>query len=208
MRLLLISNLYTDKKTNKLRKIIENNNYDAICLLGDISENDLNIIAENPNDTPIFGVLGDRDKLDCFKEKTISNIHLNKTTYNDISFYGIEGSIDYTNSKELAMHREEDYYEYLKKAQSSDIFLTHSGCTLFSNYIKSDLKHSDPYSPFHLINPFVEYIYKFHPEHYFFGHFYKNKDFNIGPIKCHSICGVSIFDTKTGKTKNLIDFNQ
>ncbi|MDE6728415.1 MAG: hypothetical protein K2J80_10835 [Oscillospiraceae bacterium] len=92
IKILVITDLhYWDKSELELIRELE---YDCCCLLEDIPEAALKIIKQQVQ-KPLFGVLGNHDRLTTLSSCGIANISRNSVTVNGVTIAGFGGSHRY-----------------------------------------------------------------------------------------------------------------
>lgn len=112
-----------DKET--LEKIKSYRDYDCCILLGDHSANDLYEILQIVPKEKIYGVLGNHDGWDKYKEYSINDINGKVVNIKGIRIAGISGSYKYKDSDKYALYTHEESIEIANRLEKADILITH-----------------------------------------------------------------------------------
>lgn len=107
-----------------IKKLVEDNDIELICTLGDLDYfilRDLELVK----DIPKMGVYGNHDSGTYFEPLGIINLHLKTFEYKGWFFGGFEGSLRYKPSGGI-MYDQEEAIELLKDFPYVDVFLAHS----------------------------------------------------------------------------------
>lgn len=113
---------------DKLNNLIKTNDYDAICLLGDITREEIEIIIEyNNSKFPIIGIKGNHDDKNQFINfPEIINLNENIVTINGIKYAGMDGSIKYNKNRDNCKTQEESLLSVEKIPLDADVLITHT----------------------------------------------------------------------------------
>lgn len=121
-RFLFVSDLHvsTNKEIETIQEKIDENNYDAVFLLGDIDSNDVKSISEHTD--KLYYVLGNHDSW----TQNISGIHLDGQVVeiNGLRIGGVSGANKYKDGN-FAMRTNEEMKEKLKELGHVDILISH-----------------------------------------------------------------------------------
>lgn len=112
-----------DEETLELIKNAKD--YDACILLGDHSSNDIEEIIKVIPKEKIYGVLGNHDGWERYKEYSINDINGKVIEINGIKIAGISGSYKYKDSENYALYTHEESIEIADKMEKADIFVSH-----------------------------------------------------------------------------------
>ena len=113
--------LYYDKESIN---IIQNSQYDICLILGDISNRDIVEILKYVPYGKIYGLLGNHDGLDRFKESNIRNLNGKVITINGVRIAGLQGSHRYKEG-DYGMYTHEESLEIAEKMEKADILVSH-----------------------------------------------------------------------------------
>ncbi len=108
----------------KIKDIINKNQIDLICTLGDLDQHSLTDLADIV-DIPKLGIYGNHDSGMYFEPLGIKNMHLETFEYQGLVFGGFEGSVRYKNDAYAKMYTQEEAFELLKDFPKVDVLLTH-----------------------------------------------------------------------------------
>ncbi len=156
--------LYYEKDT--VDYMINLKDYDCCILLGDHSANDLEIIKNIIPNEKLYGVLGNHDGWNLYKDNGIMDINGQVISINGVKIAGICGSYKYKNFKECAMYTHEESVELANKMEKADILVSHDKPFTKSEYGES---HDG-------LKGITEYIYKNHISIHIHGHIHEESE--------------------------------
>lgn len=142
------------------------NNYDCCILLGDHSTNDIKIIKNIVPNERLYGVLGNHDGWELYRDNDIKNISGKVIEINGVKIAGIGGSYKYKNSDEYAMYTHESSIKIADEMQSADVLISHDG-----PYIKE--KYGESHDG---LKGITEYIYKNYVPIHVHGHIHEESE--------------------------------
>jgi Icc-related predicted phosphoesterase len=100
-------------------------NYDCCILLGDHSANDLEIIKSIIPQNKLYGVLGNHDGWNLYRNNGIEDINGKVIKIKEIKIAGIGGSFKYKESNDYAMYTHEESIGIADKMENADILISH-----------------------------------------------------------------------------------
>ena len=156
-----------DKESIDYLKNIKN--YDCCILLGDHSANDLTEITNIIPKEKIYGVLGNHDSWDKYKEFSINDISGKIITIKNIKIAGISGSFKYKNSDSYVLFTHEESIELANNMEKADILVTHDKAFTEDHH---DMAHDG-------LKGITEYIYKNHISTHIHGHLHEEYEENL-----------------------------
>ena len=171
---------------------------DLVCLLGDHSEYDVELISQHYLGTPIIGVYGNHDIRDLYLGTNVANIHKQLYKHNNVSFTGFQGSHRYKQSQIYGYTQKEVLNEFwdLPKA---DILLCHDGP--YGEYYRFvDDAHCG-------LKGFNKYIKYNKPKIMLFGHHHDNLHFQVYNTDCYCIYGCGILTINDYKVTDIKHYN-
>lgn len=144
----------------------ELNEYDCCILLGDHSTNDIRLIKDIIKTDKIFGVLGNHDGWNLYKDNEIENINRKVIEIKGVKIAGLGGSYKYKNSNDYAMYSHEESIKIADEIQEADILVSHD-----RPYIKEQYGESHDG-----LKGITEYIYKNHVPIHIHGHIHEESE--------------------------------
>jgi len=153
-----------EKDTLKLIKSIKE--YDACILLGDHSANDLEEILKIVPNNKIYGVLGNHDSWDKYKEWNINNINGKVINIKGMRIAGIGGSFKYKDSDQYSMYSHEDSLKIADSMGIADILISHDKPFTTKKYGNA---HDG-------LKGITKYIYKNHIPVHIHGHIHQENE--------------------------------
>lgn len=154
--------LYGNSKI--LEELKKQKDYDFCILLGDHSTNDLNEILQIIPINKIYGVLGNHDGWDKYKQFGINDINQKIININGVKIAGISGSYKYKNVSDYVLYTHEQSLEIADKMEQADILVTHDIPFLCDNH-----------NPVHDgLKGITKYIYKNQIPIHIHGHLHEN----------------------------------
>lgn len=135
IKLLVISDTHGDLSLNtKLQSFLKSiKEYDLCCILGDISDNDYEIILEVVPKNKIVALLGNHDRYGLIEEKELYNLNGKTVKVNGLMIGGIEGSFKYKD-EHFPSFTHEKSISYIKGLPKVDILLSHDKPYTYNNY--------------------------------------------------------------------------
>lgn len=114
-----------DKKPKEsIASILEINNVDLICTLGDLDQYSISELA-SINHIPKIGVYGNHCSGTYFEPLGITNMHLKTFEYGGLVFGGFEGCVRYKDDPYAKMYTQEEAVVLLKDFPRVDVMLVH-----------------------------------------------------------------------------------
>ena len=168
---------YTDP-LNILPDIERNKQVDMVFFLGDHDSRDLDKILDILGDVPCFGVAGNHDSFDVYKNHNIENIHGKVIEVDGIRIGGLSGCLKYKNANDRAFLTEEEAEDILSRMDDVDILLTHA--PEYREEDADDVAHRG----FQAINAYIE---KHHPSYHFYGHMHQQTMY-ADKFGCYHYC--------------------
>lgn len=165
LKILFIADTHNCLSMNNdtLEYIKKQNNYDCCILLGDHSVNDLEKILNIVPINKIYGVVGNHDSWDKYKQFEIIDLNEKVIKIKDVRIAGISGGFKYKDSTEYAQYTHEESIEIANKMEKADILVTHD-----KPFIE------DMHNPAHDgLKGITEYIYKNHIGIHIHGHLHE-----------------------------------
>ena len=155
--ILAISDTHNHLDINELENI--NDDYEVCVLLGDISQNDLDLILKYIPREKIIGIHGNCDRNDFLDKNNINNIHGKVIDVNGIKFAGISGSYLSHNG-----FNHEESLTFLNNLPNADILISHDKA-----YTKKGI------DKYHLgLKGITTYLYKERIAYHLHGHLHQN----------------------------------
>jgi Icc-related predicted phosphoesterase len=111
--------------TKSIISLVNENNLELICTLGDLDEFSLAELKDI-NHIPKIGVYGNHDSGQYFESLNIINLHLKTFEYKGFTFGGFEGSVRYKENPYAIMYTQEEAFEMLKDFPGVDVMIAHS----------------------------------------------------------------------------------
>lgn len=151
---------------NILNYITELEKYDCCILLGDHSISDIKLIKDIVKTDKIYGVLGNHDGWNLYKDNGIEDINGKIIKIKELKIAGISGSYKYKKTDDYAMYSHEESQELADKMQEADVLISHD-----RPYIKSQYGESHDG-----LKGITYYIYKNHVSLHIHGHIHEEKE--------------------------------
>lgn len=107
-----------------IRSLLDTNDIDLICTLGDLDQFSISELA-NINNIPKLGVYGNHCSGTYFESLGITNMHLKTFEYGGLVFGGFEGCVRYKDDPYAKMYTQEEATELLKGFPRVDVMLVH-----------------------------------------------------------------------------------
>ncbi len=173
-------------------KLLNAKDYDLCCVLGDISNGDIETVLEYIPKEKIIGILGNHDDFDFLKKYDIQDINGKTVDVNGIKIGGIQGAIRCYGKYDYPCFSHSDSIKFMDNMEKVDVLLSHSGP--FYDY------NDDPFH--NGLKGITKYLYKNKIPINIHGHLHKNKQkfLNNGTlVQC--IYGVELIEIKDGKIK-------
>lgn len=125
--------LKKEEEYNKLKQFI-NDGCDVIISLGDVRQDELEILCELNNDKyPILAVKGNHDELNQFDNfPNIIDINNKLVEINGVKFIGLEGSIKYKEYSYPSYTQEESLI-MVDDMPAADILISHAKCWVYDD---------------------------------------------------------------------------
>lgn len=150
---------------NEILEYIKNNkDYDCCILLGDHSSEDLSKILQIVPIDKIYGVLGNHDSWDKYKQFGISDLNGKVIKIKGAKVAGIGGSFKYKNVSDYVLYTHEESVKIAENMRNADILVTH------------DIPYlNDNHNPAHDgLKGITKYIYKNHVPIHIHGHLHED----------------------------------
>lgn len=165
IKILLIADTHNCLTYNKemLEYIKNEKNYDCCILLGDHSANDLYEIKQYVPNEKLFGVLGNHDTWDKYKDNEIQDINGKVIEINGVKIAGIGGTYKYKDSEKSVLYSQEESIKISDSMKYADILVTHDKPFLRK---ESDVAHMG-------LKGITEYLYKNHVSLHIHGHLHE-----------------------------------
>lgn len=190
MKILFLSDLH-DINIDNLEKI-NNLTYDICILLGDIPKKGLDIIKTKIKSDKLYGITGNHEDSELLKRCGITDISFQLINIDNLSFYGIPGSVRYKRGM-YSMFTQEEMSEKIKNSEKCDILISHESGF---HYVDTDMVHEG----FIAID---KYIKTLQPKYNVFGHHHKQLYFKKYNTNCICIYQCSVLDTDTEEIINI-----
>ncbi len=145
-----------------LKELVERENIDIVCLLGDLGYFELIELNQIAN-IPKIGVCGNHCSGNYFSDLGIIDVHLKTFEFKGLIFGGFEGSHKYKEDPYAKMYTQDQASELLKDFPYVDIFLSHSPPEGIND------ETDDAHIGFRALKLYVE---EKSPKYFFHGHTY------------------------------------
>ena len=119
MRLLALAD---ERPPAPVKRIVADNEPDAIVLLGDLEDEVLADVSDLA--VPALGVLGNHDPEDRLEQLGIRDVHLRRAEVGDLSFAGFEGCVRYGRGG-LHQYTQRQAERLARKLPVADVLLAH-----------------------------------------------------------------------------------
>lgn len=148
------------------KTIPQRHNADVCLLLGDLYENDIEIIKKTITEIPIYGVLGNHDNFGLYNRYNLKNIHGDVVVVNGVKIAGLQGSFRYKDTS-MPLYTDSESFEIADAMDKADILISHDSPKFFHSI--DDDAHSGLYGVTH-------YCEKHNVTLNIHGHYHKNTD--------------------------------
>lgn len=191
--LLIISDTHGDLALNKeMQKKLKNRKYDLCCILGDIHDNDYDVILNNIPKEKIIAILGNHDRFNLLNEHGLDNFNGKIININGIKIGAIQGSFKYKEEIFPSFTHEESI-DFLNSLSDVDILISHDKPFIFDY---KDLAHDG-------LKGITKYIYEKRVPINIHGHIHKSY---LGELKngtqIKGVYCVELIKIKKGKIIN------
>lgn len=109
---------------DSIRSLLDSNDIDMICTLGDLDQFSLSELA-SVDSIPKLGVYGNHCSGTYFQPLGITNMHLKIYEYGGLVFGGFEGCVRYKDDPYAKMYSQEEAAELLRDFPRVDVMLVH-----------------------------------------------------------------------------------
>lgn len=164
MKILAIAD--RQSRTNIL-ELINNNNIDLFCSLGDLEYFSLQELQQ-VNHIPKIGIYGNHCSGQYFEPLGITNLHLRTFEYLGLTFGGFEGSIRYKESNYAKMYTQNEATQLLENFPYVDVLISHS-----PPYGINDEPDSQTHQGFVALRKYIE---EKQPRYFLHGHTYPSEE--------------------------------
>ncbi len=196
IKLLLISDTheYLAYKPEWQEKLFDSNNYDLCCILGDMSQNDIDIVLEHVPKEKIVGILGNHDDFDFLKKHDIQDINGKTVDINGIRIGGIQGAIRCYGKYDYPCFSHSDSIKFMNNMEKVDVLVSHSGP--FYDYNDEPIHNG--------LKGITNYLYKNKIPINIHGHIHKNRLKMLkNGTKVQCVYGVMLMEIKDGEIKEI-----
>lgn len=160
------SHNYIAYNEERWKELEEANRCDCCVLLGDHSAEDIDTILRIVKDVPIYGVLGNHDDWERYKNRNVINIDGKVIDINGVKIGGLSGSFKYKNSPYSPLYTHEESINIIDNMGPCDIFVSHDKPYFEES---NDVVHNG-------LKGITKYIYKGHIPLHFHGHIHVNTE--------------------------------
>lgn len=171
VNILILSDLHNQKEFPLVEEI------DLLLLLGDIPWQTVAKIDE-AYDCQKFGVLGNHDRWDTYRNTNIQNIHAVVVEWNGLKIAGFGGAPRY-NWKEDGQYEEDECALFMHSLEKVDLFLAHSNPAF-----QSTNGNREGHRGF---ESFGRYIKEKQPKLFFHGHLHERYEKQYKETVIHSV---------------------
>lgn len=125
MQFLIAADTHGTLTDNNINADLFRNLIDAVFILGDVSQRDIEILQQNFS-VPFFGVGGNHDSWELLSKMGVQDLHTRVIRWKNLTIAGFGGSLRYKETPDYMFFTEQEASDLLNQMPPCDILITHA----------------------------------------------------------------------------------